>query len=52
MVRAYVDNADKVLKPGMTGVARIYCGTNFVANIFTQDIVRFIRGECWFQASP
>jgi hypothetical protein len=36
----------------MTGVARINCGTSFVANIFTRDIVRFIRGEYWFQATP
>jgi multidrug efflux pump subunit AcrA (membrane-fusion protein) len=47
LVRAYVDNAEKLLKPGMTGVAKIYCGMSFVANILTRDLVRFIRTEFW-----
>jgi multidrug resistance efflux pump len=47
MVRASVDNAEKILKPGMTGVAKIYCGMSFVGNILTRDIVRFIRTEFW-----
>jgi multidrug resistance efflux pump len=47
MVRAYVDNQDKVLKPGMTGVAKIYCGTSFVGNVLVRDLVRFIRTEFW-----
>lgn len=48
LVRAYVDNAEKILKPGMTGVAKIYCGMSFVANVWTRDIVRFVRTEFWF----
>jgi multidrug resistance efflux pump len=47
LVRAYVDNAEKLLKPGMTGVAKIYCGMSFVGNILTRDLVRFIRTEFW-----
>jgi multidrug resistance efflux pump len=47
LVRAYVDNTEKLLKPGMTGVAKIYCGMSFVANILTRDLVRFIRTEFW-----
>jgi len=47
MVRAYVDNSEKLLKPGMTGVAKIYCGMSFVGNILTRDLVRFIRTEFW-----
>jgi putative peptide zinc metalloprotease protein len=47
LVRAYVDNTEKLLKPGMTGVAKIYCGMSFVGNIFTRDLVRFIRTEFW-----
>jgi multidrug resistance efflux pump len=47
MVRAYVDNTEKLLKPGMTGVAKIYCGLSFVGNILTRDLVRFIRTEFW-----
>lgn len=47
LLRAYVDNHDRILKPGMTGVAKIYCGMTFVANVLTRDIVRFIRTEFW-----
>jgi multidrug resistance efflux pump len=47
LVRAYVDNTEKLLKPGMTGVAKIYCGMSFVGNILTRDLVRFIRTEFW-----
>jgi putative peptide zinc metalloprotease protein len=47
LVRAFADNAGKVLKPGMTGVAKIYCGMSFLANIWTRDIVRFVRTEFW-----
>ncbi|MGH9333299.1 MAG: HlyD family secretion protein, partial [Vicinamibacteria bacterium] len=47
LVRAYVDNTDKLLKPGMTGVAKIYCGMSFVGNILTRDLVRFVRTEFW-----
>lgn len=47
LLRAYVDNEDRVLKPGMTGVAKVYCGMSFVAHVLTRDIVRFIRTEFW-----
>ncbi len=47
LLRAYIDNEDRVLKPGMTGVAKVYCGMSFVANVLTRDIVRFIRTEFW-----
>jgi multidrug resistance efflux pump len=48
LVRSYVDNAERILKPGMTGVAKIYCGMSFVASVWTRDIVRFVRTEFWF----
>jgi putative peptide zinc metalloprotease protein len=47
LVRAYVDNGEGILKPGMTGVAKIYCGLSVVAHVLTRDIVRFIRTEFW-----
>jgi multidrug efflux pump subunit AcrA (membrane-fusion protein) len=47
LVRAYVDNREKILKPGMTGVAKIYCGLSVVAHVLTRDIIRFIRTEFW-----
>lgn len=47
LLRAGVDNDDGSLKAGMTGVAKIYAGTSFVAHIWTRDIIRFIRTEFW-----
>ena len=47
LLRAYVDNDDRILKPGMTGVAKVYCGMSFVANVLTRDLVRFVRTEFW-----
>ena len=45
LLRAHVPNDDHVLKPGMTGVAKIYCGASFIANIWTRDIVCFVMGS-------
>ena len=47
LLRAYVDNDDRILKPGMTGVAKVYCSMSFVANVLTRDLVRFVRTEFW-----
>jgi multidrug resistance efflux pump len=47
LVRASVDNEDRLLKPGMTGIAKIYSGWTIVAHVLTRDIVRFIRTEFW-----
>ena len=42
-----VNGESHILKPGMTGVAKVYCGMTFVANVLTRDLVRFIRTEFW-----
>ena len=47
LVRANVDNEDRVLKPNMTGVAKIYSGWTVVAHVLSRDIIRFIRTEFW-----
>lgn len=47
LIRATVDNRDRLLKPGMTGVAKIYTGMSFMGHILTRDIIRFIRTEFW-----
>jgi multidrug resistance efflux pump len=47
LVRAHMKNESGVLKPGMTGVAKIYCGLSVVAHVFTRDLVRFVRTEFW-----
>ena len=47
LVRASVDNEDRLLKPGMTGIAKIYSGWTVVGHVLTRDIIRFIRTEFW-----
>jgi multidrug resistance efflux pump len=47
LVRAGVDNEDRLLKPGMTGIAKIYSGWTILAHALTRDLVRFIRTEFW-----
>lgn len=47
LVRAGIDNQDRLLKPGMTGIAKIYAGWTVVAHVLTRDLIRFIRTEFW-----
>ncbi len=47
LIRASVDNQDRILKPGMTGIAKIYCGWTVIAHVLSRDIIRFIRIEFW-----
>ena len=43
MVRTRLLNEDGVLKPDMTGVARIYCGQRRIIDIMTRRMVRWIK---------
>ncbi len=47
LVRASIDNPDHLLKPGMTGVAKIICGRTVVSHILFRDMIRFVRTEFW-----
>ena len=47
LIRASIDNEDRLLKSGMTGIAKIYCGWTIVAHVLSRDIIRFIRAEFW-----
>jgi multidrug resistance efflux pump len=47
LIRATVDNEEHLLKPGMTGVAKVYCGQSFISAVLVRDIIRFIRTEFW-----
>jgi multidrug resistance efflux pump len=47
LIRATVDNKDHALKPGMTGVAKVYCGGTVVSHVLMRDLIRFIRTEFW-----
>jgi multidrug resistance efflux pump len=47
LIRATVDNEDHTLKPGMTGVAKVYCGRTIILHVLLRDLIRFIRTEFW-----
>src|SRR5438093_9208420 len=40
-------NADGLIKPSMTGYARIYCGKRRALDVLTRELRRFIRVEFW-----
>ena len=48
VVTSEVDNPALLLKPGMTGNARIYCGKRRIIHLWTRKMVRFIRVEFWW----
>ncbi len=47
MVRSEVDNPNFLLKPQMTGYAKIYCGKRTIGDLASRRMVRFIRTEFW-----
>ena len=47
VVRSELQNDDLLLKPEMTGVAKIYCGDRRILELITRRLVRWIRTEFW-----
>ena len=47
LVETKIDNRDNLLKSGMTGHAKIYCGKRSLFNLLTRRIVRYLRVEIW-----
>lgn len=47
LVTSEVENPNLLLKPGMTGNAKIYCGKRRIIDLWTRRIVRFVRVEFW-----
>ncbi len=47
LVTSEVDNPEMLLRPGMTGKAKIYCGKRRIITLLTRRIIRFIRVEFW-----
>ena len=47
-VTTEVDNAEGLLKPEMTGNAKIYCGKRPLFELMTRRLVRYVRTEFWF----
>jgi putative peptide zinc metalloprotease protein len=47
VVRSELQNDGLLLKPEMTGVAKIYCGDRRIIDLITRRLVRWIRTEFW-----
>ncbi len=48
VVTTEVDNQDEILRPGMTGNAKIYCGKRSFLYLWTRQLIKFIRVEFWW----
>ncbi|MCK4385713.1 MAG: efflux RND transporter periplasmic adaptor subunit, partial [candidate division Zixibacteria bacterium] len=46
-VTCKIKNEDRLLKPGMSGYAKIYCGKRSIFNLLTRRIVSYLRVEVW-----
>jgi multidrug efflux pump subunit AcrA (membrane-fusion protein) len=47
IVRSELENDGMQLKPEMTGVAKIYCGSRRISELMTRRMVRWLRTEFW-----
>lgn len=47
VVQSNLANPDLLLKPEMTGVAKIYCGDRRIIDLITRRLVRWIQTEFW-----
>jgi putative peptide zinc metalloprotease protein len=46
-VTCKIENQNHLLKPGMSGYAKIYCGKRSIFNLLTRKIVSYLRVEVW-----
>jgi putative peptide zinc metalloprotease protein len=46
-VTCKIENEDYLLKPGMSGYAKVYCGKRSIFNLLTRKIVNYLRVEVW-----
>ena len=47
LVTCKIENKDYLLKPGMSGYAKVYCGKMRLASLLTRRMVRYLRVEVW-----
>jgi putative peptide zinc metalloprotease protein len=47
LITSKIDNSELLLKPGMTGQGKIYCGKRSIAYLLLRRIIRWIRVEVW-----
>jgi putative peptide zinc metalloprotease protein len=48
IVTSRLDNPDLLLRSGMTGNAKVYCGKRRIIDLWTRKVIRFIRVEFWW----
>jgi putative peptide zinc metalloprotease protein len=46
-VTCKIENPEHILKPGMTGYAKVFCGKRSLFTLLTRRIVRYFRVEVW-----
>jgi multidrug resistance efflux pump len=46
-VTTLIDNAGRLLRPEMTGNAKIYCGERRIVDLVTRRLARYLRVEVW-----
>ena len=46
-ITSKVPNTEQLLRSGMTGHAKIYCGKRSLINVLTRRIIRYLRVEIW-----
>ena len=46
-VTCKIENKNHLLKPGMTGYAKVFCGKRSLFTLLTRRIVRYFRVEVW-----
>jgi multidrug resistance efflux pump len=47
LVKTVIDNTSLILKPGMTGQAKVYCGERMMMEIVLRRIARTLKVEFW-----
>ena len=47
IVRADLPNDNQIVKPEMTGVAKVHCGERRIIDLVTRRLRRWIRTEFW-----
>ena len=47
LVTTEIDNSADLLKPGMTGMAKVYCGKRRIIHLMTRRLSRTFRVEFW-----
>ena len=47
LVTCKIENKDYLLRPGMSGHSKIFCGKKRLASLLTRRMVRYLRVEVW-----